>query len=423
MNRRICTIIVVGSAVLCATRAFADQPRFTPLGQYPAGRWSMPLDLTPDGSIVVGAAVNGNGNWEAFKWTEAEGLVGLGFLNPDVMFPRSIAAAITPDGRLIAGSSAYGDWLGDLEAIIWNPDGTMTELGFTNEPGIDQASQAGDLSDDGGVIVGIDGDAASRCVAFRWTEATGMISLGDLPGGYTVGRAHGVSADGSVIAGSGAVAMYDREAFRWTESEGMVALGRLPGYQESDAQDISDDGRCIVGYCENEGTAEAFRWNAEEGMIGLGVGASWNSSRAYQTNADGRLIAGSLDEEEVDYEAFIWSKPAGVRGLMEALATDAGMDLQGWYLQEVNGLSPDGRFMIGVGLNPQEEREGWLIDLGDPIPCIGDLTGDRQRNIADLAALLASYGVDAGGDLDDDGDTDVSDLAAMLSRYNQPCTW
>jgi hypothetical protein len=47
----------------------------------------------------------------------------------------------------------------------------------------------------------------------------------------------------------------------------------------------------------------------------------------------------------------------------------------------------------------------------------GDLDGDGDVDLSDLAILLASYGVDAGGDLDGDGDTDLSDLAILLANY------
>ncbi len=47
----------------------------------------------------------------------------------------------------------------------------------------------------------------------------------------------------------------------------------------------------------------------------------------------------------------------------------------------------------------------------------GDLDGDGDVDLNDLAILLASYGVDAGGDLDDDGDTDLADLAILLANY------
>ena len=55
-----------------------------------------------------------------------------------------------------------------------------------------------------------------------------------------------------------------------------------------------------------------------------------------------------------------------------------------------------------------------------PIP--GDLDGDGDVDLADLAQLLGNYGMAEGatyqdGDLDGDGDVDLSDLAALLGNY------
>jgi hypothetical protein len=49
----------------------------------------------------------------------------------------------------------------------------------------------------------------------------------------------------------------------------------------------------------------------------------------------------------------------------------------------------------------------------------GDLDGDGDVDLTDLALLLASYGIDAGGDIDGDGDTDLTDLAILLSHYGE----
>lgn len=58
-------------------------------------------------------------------------------------------------------------------------------------------------------------------------------------------------------------------------------------------------------------------------------------------------------------------------------------------------------------------------------PCPGDLDGDNDVDLADLALLLGAYqgsGITSpGGDLDGDGDTDLQDLAALLAVYGTTC--
>jgi len=58
--------------------------------------------------------------------------------------------------------------------------------------------------------------------------------------------------------------------------------------------------------------------------------------------------------------------------------------------------------------------------------CLGDLDGDNDIDLADLAQLLGNYGTTSGaayehGDLDADGDVDLADLAALLGVYGTTC--
>ncbi|GMU80534.1 MAG: hypothetical protein AMXMBFR47_04050 [Planctomycetota bacterium] len=66
-----------------------------------------------------------------------------------------------------------------------------------------------------------------------------------------------------------------------------------------------------------------------------------------------------------------------------------------------------------------------LISGGAP-PCPGDLDGDGQVGLSDLAALLSNFGTPGGatpdqGDLDGDGDVDLSDLAILLGAFGTTC--
>jgi predicted outer membrane repeat protein len=59
--------------------------------------------------------------------------------------------------------------------------------------------------------------------------------------------------------------------------------------------------------------------------------------------------------------------------------------------------------------------------------CFGDLDGDGDVDLTDLAQLLAHYGMTEGatyedGDLDGDDDVDLSDLAALLAVYGTSCS-
>src|SRR5262245_39810238 len=52
--------------------------------------------------------------------------------------------------------------------------------------------------------------------------------LGDLPGGPFASRVQEISADGQTVVGYSSSTSGD-EPFRWTQTTGMVGLGTLPG--------------------------------------------------------------------------------------------------------------------------------------------------------------------------------------------------
>ena len=419
-SRTIPAALFVLLAALCC-HALAEEPYFVGLGQLSGGAGSIAMAVSADGMTVVGRAENADGDWEAFRWTAAEGMVGLGFLPNSSPYPISMANDVSDDGTVIVGTSSNGSWLADVEAFRWTQQsGTMDGLGYVYEPGIDDASQAAGVSADGAVVVGLCGSPADASVAFRWTTAGGMVNLGDLPGGWMRGRASNVSADGTIVVGSG-VTYYGREAFRWTESTGLVPLGVLPGYYDSDVGEISPEGNCIVGFCEADDRVEAFRWTAEEDMVGLGFLSGGDWSEAWGTSAEGNVIVGLAGDLIGNCGAFIWTDPLEMQYLSEVLALDVGLDIGEWTLVTAYGVTPDGKYIVGEGTNPDGQTEAWLACVADPIACAGDLDGDGERDLSDLATLLASYGVDAGGDLDGDGDTDLSDLGALLAVYGRPC--
>jgi hypothetical protein len=68
-----------------------------------------------------------------------------------------------------------------------------------------------------------------------------------------------------------------------------------------------------------------------------------------------------------------------------------------------------------------------IVDMGVyEYQCDGDLDGDGDIDLSDLAQLLANYGITTGacytqGDIDLDTDVDLSDLAALLAVYGTTC--
>jgi probable HAF family extracellular repeat protein len=152
----------------------------------------------------------------------------------------------------------------------------------------------------------------------------------------------------------------------------MIGLGWLPGAnalnQFSTAERISLDGSVIVGESDSASGRQAFRWTQEAGMIGLGFLPGFNSrSMALGVSADGTKVFGNARNALGQFKAFIWDAVSGMRSVAEVLM-DAGLDVAGWELTAMRGISVDGLTLTGTGINPLGNFEAWIADLSPSSP-------------------------------------------------------
>ena len=113
----------------------------------------------------------------------------------------------------------------------------MTDLGALSPA---RNSHAAAVNGDGSVVVGdsqLDVGGGPQTRAFRWTQATGMVNLGVLPG-HTASSATAVSANGAVVVGiSDPTGIFETgiglqyadtaRAFRWTQATGIQNFQNL----------------------------------------------------------------------------------------------------------------------------------------------------------------------------------------------------
>lgn len=373
------------------------QAMFQGLGDLPGGSFNTtPRGVSGDGSVVVGRAVSADSG-EAFRWTEDEGIVGLGFLKLEK--PLSAATSTSDDGSVIVGLAVSTESNPNTEPFVWTAEEGMFGLG--DFPGGGTNGAATGVSADGTIVVGTS-SAATGSQAFRWTAEERMVSIGGLLAPDFRSGAAGVSADGLVIVG-GSRSEFGPEAFRWTAEEGMIGLGDLPGGDfDSRALAVSADGSVIVGVGESANGLEAFRWTAEEGMVGLGdLGEGMFRSGAAGVSADGSIIVGSSCSSPgpfcFDVEPFIWDGAHGMRSLRRVLIDVYRFDLTGWTLFQASGVSADGFTIVGHGRSPDGQTEGWIVRLPD---CNGN-------GIADDLDILDQF----SGDCNDNVIPDECDIA------------
>ncbi|HJU03567.1 MAG TPA: putative Ig domain-containing protein, partial [Nitrospiraceae bacterium] len=318
---------------------------------------SAAFDVSADGLVVVGHGI-GTSGLEASRWTAAGGMVSL---TPGV---NGQATATSGDGSVVVGSKQN-------HAFRWTAAG-LVDLGALPSG---SASRALDVSADGAVVVGSGNTVTAFGLplgqqAFRWTQAGGMQSLGSLRvtsgGPPAPSEATAVSADGSVIVGWGVNDNGVRQVFRWTASTGMVGVPIINAEQLA----VSADGSVIVGrmIAGTDGLYDAFRWSQASGLEVLpGLGGVLLDSRSVATDVstDGTRVIGRAASPS-DNEAVIWQRVNGawmVRTVENILATDFGVDVSQWRLNVAEGITPDGRTIVGSGSNPINGPEAWRAVL------------------------------------------------------------
>jgi probable HAF family extracellular repeat protein len=333
----------------------ANEVTFMGLGDLPGGDFlSTARAISGDGCVVVGTADGPDGT-EAFRWTNTGGMVGLGDLTGGGF--SSAAFAVSGDGSVVVGDSQ--SWSSDpyLEAFRWTAEYGMRGLGDFPEGRF--KSIAWDVSDDGSTVIGNGtlGDiGAPRPMAYRWTQAEGMVELGDLDGAWNSrqSQAYAVSADGSTIVGSAKSTGTLHEAFRWTAEEGMIGLGDLPGGMfESGAMAVSADGSIIFGW-SSAGQSEGFRWTEETGMVSLGP-----DGIIEDVSADGSVGIG-----DTSGRAYVWDEVHGQRLVRDILIAN-GIDMDDWTLIFGTGISADGTTIVGTGYH-NGVTEAWIAHLPEP---------------------------------------------------------
>jgi uncharacterized membrane protein len=215
----------------------------------------------------------------------------------------------------------------------------MTDLGSLFE---NRASRADGVSDDGSLIGGYQDREDGYRSGAVWVNGSEMLLENGID---PLGPVHAVSGDGNWAVGGGGYGL-NYSAYKWSPTQGLIALDNpfLANSYEMVATACSQDGSVIVGY------ARDF------------TGWGW----------------GSLDQ------GWIWTETGGVQTL-ESYATGLGV-YGGEFLTNPLGVSPDGKYIIGQGLNAQGTAFiGWAMATPVPEPAtltalaLGTLAVARRR--------------------------------------------
>jgi probable HAF family extracellular repeat protein len=162
---------------LIATAGWSQS--ITWLGVLPDGVYSYAFDVSADGAVVVGWALNADWQRRAFRWTASGGMQDLGTLGGD----ESVAKGVSADGAVVVGWALNADW--QRRAFRWTAAGDMEDLNTTYTSLLTNGSVLKDataISADGRYIVGWGWNAAAgRDEAFLLVivpEPASLLALG-----------------------------------------------------------------------------------------------------------------------------------------------------------------------------------------------------------------------------------------------------
>lgn len=419
------------------------QASFTGLGHlgttvsYSEGR-----GVSGDGLVAVGMSLMSGGIGglsDAFQWRSAFGMTSTcGYGDAS-----NVAAGASMDGTVIVGWSDHGSFspLG-VQATVFVNGGVQMIGDFASNPTGVPRSYGRAVSADGSTIVGY-GYSSNGTEAFtRAVSGGAFVGLGALSQSNFASWAYGVSADGSVVVGASLSGAQETQAFRWTQSGGIAGLGFLPSpaslTKYSIAEAVSADGSVVVGESRSNNSQnglEAFRWTSSGGMVGLGdlPGGSFQSF-AYAMSASGTVIAGraTIDGPVGPFgggsapRAFVWDVQNGMRDVQQVLS-DAGAPVAGWNLQEVRGVSADGRTLVGTGVDPQGSTQAWIATLPAP-SCYANCDQSSAPpilNINDFQCFINQFAAGSGY-ANCDGSSappvlNINDFVCFINRFAAGC--
>lgn len=369
---------------------------------------------------------------------------------PRPFAPRAVSGRLALAAALLLGAVS-------VQAQNWSIVDLGT-LGPASDPfGFSTATDINDL----GQVVGQSRNAAGRPRAFLWSLGSGMVDLGDLPGGDDWSIGHAVNASGQV-AGTGlfGTGLDSRHAFRWTSGGGLADLGARPNnnfYSEglginaagtvvgwtgtytsttaytrtatgamtllskpsgssTQANDIADNGTVVGFTLKSNGTTRATVWanGSRDELPDLPGGADYSTALAI--NAHGAIVGSS--GVAGGGHAFLWTAAGG----MVDLGDVAGGPVAGgaWDINDAGdivGMGEDasgqrallwrGGTMLDLSALPEVQAEGWVLQNAVGINNAGWITGlglhnGQQRGyvLMPVAAPVpepASWALMAGG--------------------------
>jgi len=364
---------------------------------------TLPAAISGDGTTVTGAArLTTSGANSAFRFIR-------GGASTIIASTPSEGNALSADGKVIVGDAGtQGFSLADQATEITPFGGLFTTL-------------AG-VSGDGNSFVG--NTTVNGVGPFISTNGAAPVSLGFLTG-YEDLEVAAISRVDLNVVGTAATTVNSLPLVQaakkigsgnWvglgflatqTTPVGPAALGTTNGNSESYATDNSGDGSNTVGFSKvgdsfGGFTYHAFRHTDSDGMVRLTslVSTNFGVTIARGVTNTGLVVGSSESNTAAGQSAVIWLPNETVPRDLLAYAREAPRlaDIPaGWILTEAVGVSDNGAFVLGRGVDPSGNVAGFVVQIAENIiipnapTCFLDFNADGFLTQDDLGGFLTAF--------------------------------
>jgi len=342
--------------ILSLVAAMAIAPALARVDFMPVegGEFLLPVDTTPDGSMMLFTSLFGSGVW---TYTADQGLAQIGTAACSGQ-PR-----MSTDGTVIVGNEK--DAGGVCQAARYDGGGSWTLMG--SEPGGlpcgTGVSSSYDTNND--TAVGLFWTAQlCRAIGGTWDVNAGIAgprldtTVPDRPT-----RGNAISDDGTVIGGWQDAPSGERNGVLW-----------INGVQEY----LVDTDGSLFGEVIGMNTDATVLWGTSYHYNGTGVGWLWVDGQGYTpmgrggigrniqsvplgASADGSVVIGiTRDFDQFVEQGWIWSAKHGWQDFDDFLKGQAG---RGWQIMIPTVISADGNVIGGRGINPNGQLASWIVNL------------------------------------------------------------
>ncbi len=407
------TILATMLAALAGTANAQHSTQFIRLGSGPGPTMTDALGVSADGHYVVGT-----GSGEAMMWSLDGGFVNVGNPQFDEYGQGSTATAVSNNG-VVVGYVTDNEGNGNYRPWKWTAGGGFSELDSTT------LAAARGVSADGTAIIGDRINGLLATVGYRWTEESGFV---DVSSAQSI--AFGISQDGVTVGGIFGNSLGPSQPFTWTELGGIVLLGDLSnGIGSAGGNAISADGQFVAGFARTGPfTFEAGRFNSA-GNVRLGHLPNSTRSSAFASSGDGTVIGGNsitgVPLGASEDNAFLWFEGApegsdcpAMKNLKTLLATRYHFDMTGLKLRIVNGISADGKTVIGTLQRPNFALEAFVVKFA----CPADFNNDGIVDFFDYLDFVDDFSATScNADFNNDGTIDFFDYLDFVDAFATGC--